>query len=824
MAFGVVALAACAKDAPPTYFAADAPLQSAATPGAPPSAPPAPSLDPWPRTVQAKGATLLVYQPQVESWQDNQLQFRAAVGATPAGATDKAYGVIWGNATTEVDRGTRQVALSGLQLTRASFPSLPDNGAGYLSALRVQLKSVAQTISLDRLQASLAASGTLHPAHVAVQNTPPGILVSNTPAVLIPLDGAPVLRLVPNTGFQRVINTRACMLLEKLSGSYYLHLYDGWLQAAAPLGPWVQATNPPLGIDDVASQLVTQHLVDPIDGGSTQPKPSLTSGVPTVYVTTTPSELILFHGQPDYQPIGSTPLLWASNTRSDVIVDSDDNQTYVLLSGRWYRAPSLSGPWSYVQSAKLPAAFRNIPASSPAAVVLPAVAGTMQAREAVIENSIPQTASIPLSGGPTFSASYDGAPQFQAIPGTSLQYVTNTATPLIRVDADSWYALAAGVWFAAPTPQGPWSVAASVPAEIYSIPPSEPLYYVTYVQVYGGTETVVYEGYTPGYMGTVVTADDVVVYGTGYDYDPWVGTTWYAPPETWGVMAQPVYNPAVGYTYGFALGLTTAAVAASWASPVYYDTYYHGYPCCGSATANVYGHYGYTNAAGSKTWYANSNGTYGVKGSGSYESTGTGTTGDYSTNRSYNPSTGQQKDSIDRSYDRASGTTGDVSRDASYNYQSGKGSYDSSRSTETAGGSTLDHDVSASTGEGVQRSTTVDNANTGQTYSHDSGEQGGQHYASSDGSVYKSDGAGGWQQSTADGGWKNASGDSSWADKEQQARSDSDGKFGGFQSGGYADRAGGGGGGGGGSGFGGGGGGFGGRFGGGGFGGGGGRR
>jgi hypothetical protein len=837
---GVLTLAcftlACAQPPPPP-----APLPGTAfapEPGAAPAsagqpAAPAPSLDPWPRSIQAANATLLVYQPQVESWQGNQLKFRAAVGATPSGASNPTYGVIWGSASTEVDRGRRQVSLFRMQLTRASFPTLPDRGAGYLGALRSQLASAAQTISLDRLAASLAASGSHAAGHVAVQNAPPQILISNTPAVSIPIDGNPVLRPLPPTAFQRVINTRACMLLESSSGTYFMHLYDGWLQASGPLGPWAQATDAPLGIDDVANRLVAQHTCDPLSGGSTQPPPSLANGVPTVYVTTTPAELIVFNGPPDFQPIGATPLLWANNTRADVIVDSDDNRTYALLSGRWYRAPSLSGPWSYVASASLPAAFRSIPAGSAAGVVLPAVAGTPQAREAVIENSIPQTASVPLSGGPTFAASYDGPPRFQAIPGSSLQYIENTGTPVIRVDADSWYALVAGIWFVAPAPQGPWSVAASVPAAIYTIPPSSPLYYVTYVQIYGGTETVVYEGYTPGYMGTVVSPDDVVVYGTGYDYDPWIGETWYAPPETWGVMAQPVYNPAVGYTYGFALGLATASMVALWASPVYYDIYYHGYPCCGSATVNVYGHYGYTSISGTQKWYANSSGTYGVKGSGSYENYRTGTTGSYNTNRSYNPYTGQRNASIDRSYDRTNGTTGNVSRDASYNYQTGKGSYDSSRETTTASGATVDHDVSASTGEGVQRSTTVDTA-SGQTYSHDSGYDDGQRYAGSDGNVYKSDGAGGWQSSGSN-GWSNASGDNSWANREQQGRSASDQNFGGFQNGGFADRGQGGGSGGfegggdrfggagggfGGGGFGGGGGGFGGRFGGGGFGGG----
>src|SRR5262245_53792751 len=349
----------------------------------------APSLDPWPRDVTVPGATLRIYQPQVETWKGNRLEFRAAVGATRAGESQVAYGVVWGRASTEVDRGTRQVALSGIELTRASFPTLPDGGAAYRSALGRALAAQPQTISLDRLAASLAASGAHQTKHVTVKNEPPTILVSQTPAILIPIAGAPVLRPVPNSGFQRVINTRACLLLEKLSNTYFIHVYDGWLKAPAALGPFALAQDAPLGIDDVVNPLVTQHLCDPLAGTKDAQAPSLARGVPTLYLETATAELILFHGAPDYQPIASTPLLWANNTRSDVIVDTQNGQTYVLLSGRWYRAASLSGPWSYVASRSLPADFRTIPPTSPAGVVMPAVAGEKEARAEEIGKSIP---------------------------------------------------------------------------------------------------------------------------------------------------------------------------------------------------------------------------------------------------------------------------------------------------------------------------------------------------------------------------------------------------------------------------------------------------
>ena len=134
-------------------------------------------------------------------------------------------------------------------------------------------------------------------------------------------------------------------------------------------------------------------------------------------------ELIVFKGQPDFVPIVGTQLLWASNTTSDVLIDTANNNYYVLLAGRWFTSPALTGPWTFVASNALPADFAKIPAQSLAGAVLPTVAGTPQAQEAVIENSIPQTATVPLKNGPKFTPNFDGPPQYAPIPGTPLSYV-----------------------------------------------------------------------------------------------------------------------------------------------------------------------------------------------------------------------------------------------------------------------------------------------------------------------------------------------------------------------------------------------------------------
>ena len=184
-----------------------------------------------------------------------------------------------------------------------------------------------------------------------------------------------------------------------------------------------------------------------------------------------------------------------------------------VAAGRWFRSAALTGPWTFVPSNTLPADFAKIPADSLAGAVLATVAGTTQAQAAVIENSIPQTATVPLKGGPTFTPNFDGPPQYAPIAGTPLSYVVNSSEPIIQVSPNAFYAVTAGVWFTAGQLTGPWTVATAVPNVIYTIPPASKIYYVTYVHIYGTAPGYVYVGYTPGYLGTVISPYGTVVYG-----------------------------------------------------------------------------------------------------------------------------------------------------------------------------------------------------------------------------------------------------------------------------------------------------------------------
>ena len=751
---------------------------TAATTAAQPPAPP-PDTG-WPRTFVNSGATSKIYQPQLESWDGFALKGTAAVEVDQTGA-EPVFGVIHLTARTTVDYSTRTVKLDEVKVTNASFPSAPQKRAEFVGILMEAVANQVSSISLDRLEADVAiVQKQTAVSATPLVNSPPTIIFSVQPAVLVYIYGQPHYAPVKNTTLERVINTRALMLKDA-AGIYYLHLYNGYVQSTGVYGPWSTAAQAPTGASTAEAEARAAGPLDLLEGPknpTTGERPALSGELPLIYVAITPTELIVTQGSPDYSQIEGTQLLYVKNTNADVFRYMLNDNLYVLISGRWFTAASEYGPWQFVPGAKLPADFKNIPDSSPKAVVKVSVPGTPQAKEAAIANSIPHTAWVNRTTQTTIPI--DGPPKVVPISGTPLSYVANSEAPIIKVDSKTWYACQTGVWFVATAPTGPWTTAASVPVVIYSIPPSSPIYYVTFVRVYGASPQYVYVGYTPGYYGTVIAPGGVVVYGTGYYYDPWVGTTvFYAPPMTYGVAAVPYYSPAVGFAFGFAMGAALAPHPYYW-GPAYYGPHY------GGATVGVYGRWGNDVYSGTRSVYAGPGGAA-ARSSGTYVNERTGQEGAVQGGRNYDAATGtSQAGAARETYNPNTGVSSKEAAGGSYNRETGDYSYGSSREATGAGGeqvSTEHGTAGGPSGSTSASAATVTNTHTGQSTS----------YATSNGNVYKNSGSG-WEKQSG-GGWQSASaGDSSSLDRQQSYQNAGDdrassyggggGGFGGFGGGG----------------------------------------
>ena len=247
--------------------------------------------DPWPRDVGLTSAAVLVYQPQVNKWEGNQIDFRAALAIKPTGAKEETFGVIFATARTQVDKVARTVVFENLKITKIDFPTLPDRGAAY-ARRAAEARSPPISHDLARPAASVArARRRSSRRRSPVQNNPPQVIVSYSPAILVPIDGAPVMKPVPSSSrFQRVINTRALILQGGFGNNFYIHVYDGWLSASSLAGPWTQVFMGPLVLSDadaIAQQLSRRPARSTCSTAGRRPIPSRRSPTasPTIYTT-----------------------------------------------------------------------------------------------------------------------------------------------------------------------------------------------------------------------------------------------------------------------------------------------------------------------------------------------------------------------------------------------------------------------------------------------------------------------------------------------------------------------------------------------------------
>lgn len=501
----------------------------------------------WPQEIVGEnGAVVVIYQPQVETFSGNDVEARAAVSVkTPSAGDVPLFGAVWIKAKLDANRDTRTAVLRHIEISDVRFADASDDQKDALAGLiEAELENTTLNITVDELLADLDLDTSGMP-QADLQHTPPKIQLSTEPAMLVSIDGDPVFQEMEGTFYERVVNSAFLIV----RGGSDLYLYVGsntWFVADEVTGPWTMSGEIP---EDVT------NFVEPVEGDSSD------VGDTKIIIATEPTELLVSEGPPSWAPVEGMDLLYMDNTDSNAFLELSTQKYYVLLSGRWYRGEGIVGEleWAHVPNDELPRPFGDIPPESVNGAVLSQVAGTQQARDAVLDNTIPQTAAIDRDDS-SFSVQYDGEPDFVPIEDIQVEYAQNTAAAVFKVD-NLYFACDEGVWYVANSAAGPWSVATEVPEAIYKIPASNPYHYVTYVKVYDVTPEVVYVGYTPSYYGSYYY-HGAVVYGTGWYYRPWYGPHYYPRYPTWGFHVT--YNPWTGWGFG-----------VSWTNGPFRFNFYH---------------------------------------------------------------------------------------------------------------------------------------------------------------------------------------------------------------------------------------------------------
>lgn len=512
----------------------------------------------YPRTVTSESATLVMHAPQIDAWNDfESLEGWIAFDVTLAGNDETWSGSIHFSAKTDTDIQAREVLLHDIETLDLSIPGLDQDSDKY-RLVKAALVAKSRTVPLDLVLEYLPEDLQIASA-AGLSAKPPRIFVATGPAVLLSIDTEPVWVPVDDGDLMFVINTNWDVLRVGESNPSYFCYERAWLTAGELPGPWTWAESLPDEFGALPDTAAWTNARECLPGNLASLSPPDTAP-PVVYYSEEQAELLVLDGEPEWASIADTGLEFATNTEQEIF--RTNTGVYVLLSGRWFEASGLSGPW--VLATDLPDVFHQIPpAGSDEAHakshIRSSIPGTREAWEAALVASIPRKAEIQRGSASALdiSVDYAGDPVFTKIPTTDIEMAVNTTYQVFRYEG-AYYLCHNATWLTGFSAAGPWTFADSIPDEFATIPPSSPAYNTTFVKVDGSDEDSIDYSYTSGYEGAYVS-DETVVYGTGYPsptvtftiaygiYDGWFGYPYYPYypwPPTYGYGSW--YDPDTG--------------------------------------------------------------------------------------------------------------------------------------------------------------------------------------------------------------------------------------------------------------------------------------
>jgi hypothetical protein len=219
----------------------------------------------------------------------------------------------------------------------------------------------------------------------------------------------------------------------------------------------LQSHSHELGLDDVVSAFAGKKRLPSVDIASESPR---------IFSSSEPAILLQFDGPPMWLPVNGTKLSIGVNTNWDVFYDNKSTFYYLLAGDLWLATHDLyAGEWVIPKS--LPKEIRQLPHTPDFAMVWQNLPYRPDPDRAVPKVFFTEQAAELLL--------IDGEPAREPIPGTDLDWVSNTASDLFFDRAEQRYLLAlAGRWFSAQRLDGYWRLLSQLPAALASIPPDHP--------------------------------------------------------------------------------------------------------------------------------------------------------------------------------------------------------------------------------------------------------------------------------------------------------------------------------------------------------------
>jgi len=199
----------------------------------------------WPREVQIEGNTITLYQPQLESFQDDILEGRMAISVKP-GKGDMVFGAIWFRARMRTDLDERLVELEKMDIIRTAFPDVEQDRVDHFARLlEEKIEGSSETMSLDHLLASMEMVDDQRDLSANLKNDPPEIYYREHSAVLVMIDGDPIYQKTDDDDVEYVVNTPYFLVKDKKSGFHYLRGGKFWYSSKKVAEGWTEIEKVP---------------------------------------------------------------------------------------------------------------------------------------------------------------------------------------------------------------------------------------------------------------------------------------------------------------------------------------------------------------------------------------------------------------------------------------------------------------------------------------------------------------------------------------------------------------------------------------------------
>ena len=285
----------------------------------------------WPRFYDLpSGGSILVYQPQISSW-DKQTHLVAfsAVSYRAKAAEKPAVGTIKLEADTTVALSDRLVKLQNMKIVEANFQTVPkEEVREVVATIDTAIPDDERVIALDRVLVNLDKSQIVVKNVEGIKADPPTIFFSKTPAVIVNLDGEPIWSPIKENDLKFAVNTNWDLFQHGPTNTLYLLNKDTWLKATDLKGPWTPAGTLPGSFKKLPDEENWKDVKANLPG-----KPLSAAATPKVFVSFAPAELILLTGEPSYRLVtGHRPSVGGQHGQRSV--PDGQNRIRLLPGGR----------------------------------------------------------------------------------------------------------------------------------------------------------------------------------------------------------------------------------------------------------------------------------------------------------------------------------------------------------------------------------------------------------------------------------------------------------------------------------------------------------